>query len=272
MRRNGSWDIASYGLLLLVFVAGRSTATAGEPDVHALTLQVSALQSLHDLDLTRDQLSAVAKLAEGAANKAKPGKSVTVTPAYRTALTQLRDALIKGDDEKIEQCRTKFDEIADKELVDIEDQVDVTVAARQKLPQFMKLLTVYQIASYIGSLDLSDPVERLMDGAEDILGAKGKEKKDISDEISHEVGRLVGGMGSEQAKKVAKHAAEFLDRVSALKEDEFKKRRPELEKEARQIVGDVNALKVLEHEVNFSLASLLSNPQLEAAVAAKLKK
>ena len=118
--------------VLLCF--GQAALWADEPDVHGLMLQVNALQSLHDLELTAEQLAALAKLAESTAQKAKPGKAVTVSPAYRTALTQLRDALIKGDDDKIEQCRTKFDDIADKELADIDDHIDITGAARQKLP------------------------------------------------------------------------------------------------------------------------------------------
>jgi hypothetical protein len=261
--------VAAATLLLCASVALR----ADEPDVHGLMLQVNALQSLHDLELTPEQLATLAKLAETTANKPKPGKAVTASPAFRTALTQLRDALVKGDDEKIEQCRTKFDEIADKELVDIDDHIEITPAARQKIPQLMKLLTVNQLASYIGSLDLSDPADRLMDGAEEILGLTGKEKKEVSDEVSKDIVRLVGAAAaSEQAKKLTKHVTEFLDRASGLKEEEFKKRRSELEKEAKQIVGEVSAFEVLRHEVNHNLAELLSNPQLEAAIAAKMKK
>jgi hypothetical protein len=265
--RSASWW--AFGLLLL---CGPAVVRADEPDLHALTLQVNALQSLHDLDLTADQLAALAKLAENTAHKSKPGKAVTASPAYRTALTQLRDALVKGDDEKIDQCRTKFDEIADKELVDIDDHIEITNAARQKLPQVLKLLTVNQLAAYIGTLDLSDPAERLLDGAEEIVGLTGKDKKEVSDEVSKDVVRLVGGAGSEPAKKLTKNITEFLDRAAGLKEEEFKKKRADLEKEAKQIVGEVNAFKVLEHEVNHNLAELLSNPQLDAAIAAISKK
>ena len=58
----------------------------------------------------------------------------------------------------------------------------------------------------------------------------------------------------------------------ALKDDEFKKERPELEKTARQIVGEVGPLDVLRHAVERSLADLLSNPRLAAAIDARLKK
>src|SRR5258707_10925029 len=45
--------------------------------------------------------------------------------------------------------------------------------------------------------------------------------------------------------------------------------RPELEKKARELVGDVGPIEVLRHVVQQSLAELLSNPRLMVAIDAR---
>jgi hypothetical protein len=64
----------------------------------------------------------------------------------------------------------------------------------------------------------------------------------------------------------------LLIQVRALTEEEFKAQRPELEKMARAIVGDLSPLDVLRHALVQDLAELLSNPRLAAAIDARLKK
>ncbi len=58
----------------------------------------------------------------------------------------------------------------------------------------------------------------------------------------------------------------------ALKDEEFKAERPELEKMAGEIVGNLSPLDVLRHVLAQDLAELLSNPRLVAAIDARLKK
>ena len=105
-----------------------------------------------------------------------------------------------------------------------------------------------------------------------VRGLKDEQWKQLRDEVSEEVARLVAGLDTEKAGHVSDRVVQLLIQVRALKDDEFKKERPELEKTARQIVGEVGPLDVLRHAVERSLADLLSNPRLAAAIDARLKK
>lgn len=255
--------------VLFLAVPGRA---ADEPDVRTLGLEIAALQALHDMELNKEQLQALAKLAEGAAASLKPAKGGPApSPAFKAALTQLRDALIKGKSDKIAECRFKLDEVARKEKRDPDIPIEPTETARKNVMPLRKLLTVSQLGNFVGALELTDPLQRLFEGAEEINGMTGDEKNELRDQIAEEVGRLVGGMGP-PGKKVTERVAKFLDKVAAIKEDAFEKRKADLEKEARQIVGELDSLKVLEFSVEYSLAEFLSNPRLDAAITAFGKK
>ena len=76
---------------------------------------------------------------------------------------------------------------------------------------------------------------------------------------------------AEKASKVGDKVVQWLIEVRSLDDDEFKAQRTELEKKARQIVGDPHPLDVMRRAMEMTLAELLSNPRLEAAIAARLK-
>jgi DNA-binding response OmpR family regulator len=62
----------------------------------------------------------------------------------------------------------------------------------------------------------------------------------------------------------------LLERARDLKSNtDFERQREELEKEARQIMGEVDSLKVLGHVFEHGMAELLSNPRLKAATKAE---
>jgi hypothetical protein len=63
-----------------------------------------------------------------------------------------------------------------------------------------------------------------------------------------------------------------LSKARSLSEAEFKAKKEDLEKEARALVGDVGPDDLLRYHVQRNLAELLSNPRLETAIKAKLKK
>src|SRR5262245_14301647 len=90
------------GLIGLVVAFWQAPTGAAEPDVRTLAYEVAALQALHDLELDKDQLQSLAKLAEGTAGTLKSQKNAPApTAAFRTALTQLHEALVKGKDTRI---------------------------------------------------------------------------------------------------------------------------------------------------------------------------
>jgi hypothetical protein len=71
---------------------------------------------------------------------------------------------------------------------------------------------------------------------------------------------------------VSDQVVQLLIQARALKDDEFKRERRDLEKSARQIVGEVGPMQILRHAVERALAELLSNPRLPTALEARLKK
>jgi hypothetical protein len=261
---------SKFGLAILALLCCLGSTRAADPDLRTLSHEVTALQALHDLELSKDQLQELAKIADGAAGTPKTAKHGNAqSPAYRAALVQLQEALIKGKGDKISEARFKLDEVARRERREPEEAVEPTDLAKQMVPRVLRLLTVSQVGNFIGSLDLVDPLQRLLEGADEINGLTGDEKNALRDDVAQEVGQLLGGFGA-PGKRVTDRIAKFLDKVAATKD--FEKKKPDLEKEARQIVGEPDALKVLQHSIEQSLAELLANPRLPAAIIALSKK
>jgi hypothetical protein len=63
----------------------------------------------------------------------------------------------------------------------------------------------------------------------------------------------------------------LLDRAHRLKDEAFKEKREELDKEVDRIVGKLGPTDVHRHFLERTLAELLSNPRLAAAVEARLR-
>ena len=101
---------------------------------------------------------------------------------------------------------------------------------------------------------------------------KDKEWKQLRVDVSEEVGNLTAGLDADKASKISDQVVQLLIQARGLKDDEFKKQQAELEKSARQIIGNVGALDVVRHVLERSLAELLSNPRLAMAIDARLKK
>src|SRR5438477_8031113 len=104
-------------------------------DVNDLSMRVSALESIYEFDLTDAQLRALRTLAVGAAQK--DARSPAKAPAKLVqALKDLHTALLKADDDdKIGDLKDTVDELKDDDEVDLDDDIDVTDAARAKTPE-----------------------------------------------------------------------------------------------------------------------------------------
>jgi hypothetical protein len=120
--------------------------------------------------------------------------------------------------------------------------------------------------------EIPEPVECLLEALGKVRDVDPKEWKHLRETISEEVGRGVAGLDVEKASQVGDKVIQLLIHSRALKAEEFKSERPELEKAARAIVGNLSPLDVLRHALVQDLAELLSNPRLVAAVDARLKK
>jgi hypothetical protein len=245
---------------------------AGKDDLNALSLEVAALQLVHQLDLTTDQMEAFAKLAKDAAPKDTTRKPARVSNKYRKTLRRYHDALVEGDDDRIDELAEEIADLRDAEDSTLDDQVEVTDEARRLAPRALKLLGARQTAAYLGLYgdDLPDPVDDLLAALGRSHDSEDREWKELRDDTAQEVGWLVAGFDKDEARKVSDRASALLDRVHDLKDEEFKTQRPQLEKEARDLAGAVGPTEVLRHVLERDLAELLANPRLPAALDARL--
>ena len=276
LRRRSTLSLLACAVLVAVLPARAADApkeNAGKDDLNALSLEVAALQLVHQMALTPDQMEAFAKLAKDAAPRDTTRKPAKVSDKYRKTLQQYHDALVKGDDDRIDDLGEELEDLRDSEDPALDDQVETTDEARKLAPQALKLLGARQTANYLALYgdDLPDPVEDLLGALEKSHDPAEKDWKELRDDTAAEVGWLVAGFDKDAAGKVSDKAGALLDRARDLKDEEFKTQRPQLEKEARELAGDVSPTRVLRHILERDLAELLANPQLPAALDARLE-
>jgi hypothetical protein len=255
-----------FGLsLLLVACAGFTGASAqtSASNINELSLEVAALHLLHDLELSLPQLDELIKLARDCAAK-PPSSQAKVSSAYRAALAQLRTALIKSEDEKIAELMEKLDQIHEKEELELDTAVEITPTARQKAAAAVQVLSVRQLAVLIGTLELAEPSELLVEGLAQIRTVK-EDKDDEMEQIAEEVS-TAAGMDEEATKKLKDQAIALLKKASEMKDDVFKRQKAALEKQARQLVGKFDPVVALNRSVEHGMAEFLSNPRCEMAL------
>jgi hypothetical protein len=239
-----------------------------------LSLEVKALRTLYDLRLTTEQMKALAKLAKETAQPAVKRNPGMASDEYRKALTELRDALVDAsDDDKIGDLEDAYAMLEEKEHPDMNDTVDLTAAARKRGPEVFKKMRPSQLASYLGYLadDVVDPQEVLVATMKEVRGIKDDDWKDRRDDLAEELGFLLGGLDEKKAKEFSDAVVELVNKAKKLSDDDFKAKQADLEKEAEKLVGGVSPDRVLRNQVERTLAELLSNPRLAAALAARLK-
>jgi hypothetical protein len=272
---------------LLAYAAGRtspakSADTPKPPEPQApeqlstndLNLEVQALQTLYHFKFTAEQMRSLAKVARETAEPPRPRKKAKASDDYRQVLLDLRSALIDANDEdSIDNLEDKLDELTESEKPTLDDDVELTAAARKHAPQVLGRLKPPQLAAYIGYVadDVADPVERVRTALAEVRGLKRDEWKTKRDEIAEEVGWLVAGVDEEKSARVSDRVVALLSKARSLTDAEFTRQQAELEKAAEEIAGGVHPAAVLEHVAEHALAELLSNPRLGAALRARFK-
>ncbi len=235
---------------------------------------MQALRTLYNLRLTTEQMKTLAKFAKDTAEPARKRNQGKASDEYRKVLTELRDALAAAsDDDKIADLEDAFTDLEEKEKPDMDDGVEVTGAARKRAPEVFKKMRPSQLASYLGFLaeDVVDPMDVLMSTMKDVRGINNEDWKDRRDDLAEELGWLLGGVDEKKAQKLNDAVVAFLNKVKALNDDDYKATEADLEKEAEKLVGEIGPERVLRNRVERTMAELLSNPRLEAALALRLK-
>src|SRR5438132_67911 len=255
--------------MLAVCLAASAQQKAAGKSVNAndLSLEVAALQVLHDLELTPAQLAALSKLARESAPKSESRQPAKTSGEFLTALGGYHGALATGDDNRIADAREKLDTLMLKEQPELDNGINVTEGALGNASDALKILNVRQVGVLLGTLEMTDPAELLISALDQVRNVKNS--KDVEDEIAsvaEEVGWLVNGYSDEADKTKAK-ASTVLQKAAKLKNDAvFAGQRKTLEKEAREAVGTPDSMEVIGHIAEHGMADLLSNPRLEAAI------
>jgi hypothetical protein len=254
--------------------AAPKDAPPQKADVNVLSVEVAALLRLNQLQATPTQMEALVKLARDVSRKEVKRTPAKVSDKYRQALLDLRDALVRGeDDDRIDELNDALDDLKESEKPDLDDAVETCADGRRLAPEALRLFTARQAASYLALYGdgLPDPAANLRGALEKAPGAAEDDWKELRDDTAEEVGWLVAGLDTARARRVSEKVGTLLDRAHKLKPEEFKEQRADLEKAAREVLDDVGPVEVLRHVLERDLAELLSNPRLPAALEARLK-
>src|SRR5262249_49362953 len=157
-------------------------------------------------------------------------------------------------------AREKLDGIMQKEEPELDDNIVITNEARNNATTALKLLDVRQIGSFLANLELTDPAELITSAFDSVRGLKDKEREEEAGTVAEEVAWLVDGADGDESEKTKDQVTALLQRAAAIKSDgDFQKQRKSLQDAAKQIIGDVDSLQVLDHIAEKGMAELLSN-------------
>jgi hypothetical protein len=231
-------------------------------------LEVSALEALHDLEVSATQRTALAKLAHESAPEAESRQPAKASAAVAKALTDLHAAYAKGDELRIEGCRTKLDDLMQTEEVELDSAITITEGARSNAADALQLLNVRQTGAFLATLEVTDPAEFLSSAVETVRTIKdAKERDEEIATVAEEVGWLLHGDDDAAAKPTREKVTKLLQRVAGLRNDAaVRSQQKATDKEIRDLVAGVDNLDVIAHILEHGMAELLSNPRLEAAL------
>jgi hypothetical protein len=274
-----SLGLALAGCLAAALLAPCAPARPAEKDdkdedLVSLSMEIAALQMLHDLKATPEQLEALAKLLKDTSGKMPDHKTPKVSDKMRKLHQQLRDAYVSGDDDKIGDVSADLEDLKDSEKLELEDEFELTDAARKKAAEMLARFTPRQAVGYLVQFaeEFPDPLEKLTDALEESRTATGQDWEDRRDETAGQVGWLVGGLDKDAEAKVREKAIALLDKAHKLKDADYKGQKKDLEKEARELTASAAPPDVVRHFLLHTVGELLSNPRATAAVEGRLKK
>jgi len=237
---------------------------APRANLNDLSMEIAALQTLRDLELSPPQLTGLTKLARESTAKGERREPAKTSPEFAAALANLHAAYVKGDEQQIGECREKLDALTEKQEPELDNGVNITEGALSNAADALKLLNVRQTGSFLATLELTDPAEFLLSAAEQVRDIKnGKDLEQEIATVAEEVAWLLHGTDDDEGQKTK-------DKVTALLQRAGKAgaagNRKAVENEVRQVVGQVDNMEVISHILEHGMAEFLSNPRLEAAI------
>jgi hypothetical protein len=228
---------------------------------------------LHQLKTTPAQLKTLADLAATTASRPGPRKVIKLSEKYHKTLQAVRSALIEGDEEEIDKQFAALEELRESEEPEFDD-VEITAEARKAAPGLLRKFSARQLVAYLSASgdDFPDPTEQLKKGLEQSRELKDREWRDYRDNLAYQVGWLCSGVNEAGETRVRDQVLALLNKASSLDARAFKEQREQLETSAQEIVGKLSSTDVIRNYLERTVAELLSNPRLPAALEARQKK
>lgn len=273
-------------ILLLVFVVdtneifGQQAIKVADKEVVDLRFEVDAIEFLLILDLEKNQKELLKKLVIE-----KIDFEILDVPKYTEEylkkLRNVRNALLEDNDELADDLRLELDDIVEKNMIEVDYVYEVNESSRRNAKDFLKLLRIDQLSIFISfnSDEFQSPLRALMDAVREFPDLVQDEKQESYDEILETVVISLAGVDIEKEKKIRKEVELFLDdvlKLSPLKEDAKVKEKQAQNKpfvaRAKNIVGDIGVMEILQNNVEYLLAKQLSNPQFANALSKISKK
>lgn len=259
---------------------GQQPPKAADKEVVDLKFEVDAIEFLLILDLEKNQKEKLKQL-----EVEKIPFEILELPKfsedYLKKLKSYRDALISDNDDLADDLRLELDDIAEKDIVEVDYNYEVSESAKRNAKEFLSLLKIDQLSSLISanSDQFQPPLRMLMDAVREFPDLSQDEKQDSYDEVLDSVVISLAGADIEKEKKIRKEVELFLDdvlKLAPLKDDAKVKEkqaqnRPFVER-ARNIVGGIGVMEILQNNVEYLLAMQLSNPQFANALSKISKK
>jgi hypothetical protein len=237
-----------------------------------MSLRITALQTLYQLQLTREQLEVLRKIAPKAAPPVSEHKAVRIKQDLKRLMQEFHDALVAANNsDKIESLEEKYDGLVESEKVEFDDAYDTTEAASEKAEEFNRSLTTAQVVSLLSANqdDIKDPRVVLAEALSEGRRKTGADWDELRDATADDVATLVAGNKATDA--LTEKYKRWLDEAHKLDDAVFKQRFSDPMQAADKIVGSVAWHEVLQNWVQSSIADLLSNPELSAALNERLK-
>src|SRR5262249_55054211 len=188
--------------LACLWPAPRGAADPPKTDalsVSDLSLEVEALRTLFYIKATPELMKMLQKLSGETAQKARQRKG-KASAEYQKALQELHDALINPvEGDALDKLDDKVDELQDREDPDLDDDVEITAAARKYMPELLKSLQPGQVDSYTEYLSdyVEQPLDTLVQALTDVRPLKRNELTEKYKEVAAEVAHLVAGLDVE---------------------------------------------------------------------------
>jgi hypothetical protein len=256
-------------------------------DVNELSMEVAALRTLYLLKAGPDQNEEYNSY-DGIKNFLKDkeipqpprDRLAKVSKNYLKVLTDLREAFITNNEDRISELSDQIEELTSSESPELDDAIDLTPKSRGAAIGFLRgYMDARRIATYISAYgkEFPDPKGLILKNTRDTLGVWPPKAvwKDTRDFVAKEVGFAYAGLNEKLQEEIAVKVGELLDRAYGMTPaqllKEFSTPSSGLRSQLNGICNPYGPTDVIKHVLERDVAELLSNPRLGAAIKARVE-